>query len=257
MSKKHGFLPLALVAALLFGCLISGCSENAGNGAENSGGSSESSDASSEESIIEEDVIGEVSYIGSTYVSVTVCISDTDIDDYANADTGSLTLTDGTQSITTDADTEYCSASGGELVPAKREDIAKGDIIAFTSSGGTRRIIILQSASEAFASCETAVAEVTASYENGGFSLSVYALSEEAAGYELTDAVSAELGNYAASGKTVDYSVPEGASLRIVREGVAEEISADDIAVGDMLVIQNDASSGAVLITVHRSEAVE
>lgn len=144
MRRKHCVtaLPLVLIAVLL-----AGCGGSSGNAAEPLGGdgSNSISIGSNIENEAVNDVIGEVSYIGTYYISVKTYRPAAEIEDYVSLDAGTLTGTDSSDSINTGPDTEYYQAGNGCLVSIARENIAKGDMIAaITTETGVRQVIVLE-----------------------------------------------------------------------------------------------------------------
>ena len=134
----------ALLAAgsTLLCCLMCGCSE----GTSELSSSSEESSASESysESETYADIIGEVIYAGSSYLSVDTYISETEIDDYAALDPDSLVYEGQTSYIYPDSSTEYYLVSDGSLTEAASDSINAGDLIAETyDENGVQQIVIL------------------------------------------------------------------------------------------------------------------
>lgn len=160
MKKKHGILPLLLSAVLVCALLLAGCgsadeeeetavSASADSSADDTQEAAESVTESAEAEA-EGDVIGEVSYVGSTYISVTVYTSEAEVEDYTLLDVSTLAATEETASVNTDDDTTYCRVEDGALADAVREDVTKGSVVAFTTSeDGAQQVIILAEAEEA------------------------------------------------------------------------------------------------------------
>ena len=152
MKRKHSMITLLLVLVLSAG-LLTGCGSSPGNTGEDPGNDNESDNSitadNNVETELENDVVGEVSYIGTYYISVKTYISAEEIENYVSLDISTLTESDRTDSVNTDSDTEYYQTSGGSLVSITREDIAKGDMIAaITTQAGVHQIIVLEKHTE-------------------------------------------------------------------------------------------------------------
>lgn len=122
-----------LLCGMMFGCGGTNISVGTSEGNKNDG----SPEAQA-------DVIGKVTYVATTYISVTVYTADAEVEDYALLDMNNLTESEEAQSISTYSYTEYYKASGGTLTAAARDDIETGVMIASTTSEDVQhRIIIL------------------------------------------------------------------------------------------------------------------
>lgn len=150
MKRKHVLSSLLLAMLLAFASLLTGCGSNpddADTSSETESGTTASSSNETEET--DEDIIGEVSYVGSSYISVKVYTTEGEVEDYASLDIGTLTASEVTDSVSTDSDTEYYRVDKGSLISASREDVEKGDIIASTiSEAEIHQIIILSGETE-------------------------------------------------------------------------------------------------------------
>jgi len=239
---------------LAFASLLAGCGSSSGDADTTSETDSETTTSSSnvaEEA--DEDIIGEVSYVGSSYISVRVYNLDGDVEDYASLDIGTLTASDATDSVNTDSNTTYYKVENGSLVSAVREDVEKGDMIAATiSEDQLRQIIILSD--ETGETTKVEVGEVTAIGDTGVLSLKVYTRKELAGNYEITDFTDVTPEQYEASEETKEYEIPSDAVFQMIADDSVTEIESSEIVVGDILVIQTDAESGSSTITVHHTD---
>ena len=148
MKKITGMAAILMVGLLSFG-VLAGCSEEESSSSESvssSSGSSESSSetSSSSEEEASEDVIGEITYLGSSTLVLDVYQPDQEVTDYT--DMGDITLTEAneTQSVTVDEDTVYQSVSQGTTTVITHEDLAEGDLVAVTTDeDGVQTILVL------------------------------------------------------------------------------------------------------------------
>ena len=144
---------IALSLAVIF-CIaaLAGCGSSGDTEEETVTDSSESSTDSLDselESLATEDVIGEVTYAGASYLSLNVYASDTGVTDYLTLDPAQLEATGETETVTLDEDAVYESVSDGALYTASADDIAVGDMIAITTDdSGVQSIIILEAAAD-------------------------------------------------------------------------------------------------------------
>lgn len=144
MDKYRGFSYYISLALLLCLCVLCGCAGGAAADSAPDAGEAASGEAPPEE---KQDLLGRVSYIGSSYISVDVCLSGGVVEDYAVLDTSRLAPNGETASITTGDATAYCRAESGALEGVPREEIGKGDLIASVyTEGGAHRIILLEPA---------------------------------------------------------------------------------------------------------------
>lgn len=101
--------------------------------------------------------MGEVTYVGSSYISVTAYTGGEDITDFTTLDVSGLTASEETESIDTAEDTEYLKVEEGMLNSATRDDVTTGTFIVSTyDEDGTHQIILIESGEAADAGEETA-----------------------------------------------------------------------------------------------------
>lgn len=159
-TLKHTKKYTALCLAMALGCLavLTACSGDKSTSQTQSTAASASQAASgSTEETAQETVMGEVTYVGSSYISVTAYTGGEDVTDFTTLDVSGLTASEETESIDTAEDTEYLKVEEGMLNPATRDDVTTGTFIVSTyDEDGTHQIILIESGEAADASEETA-----------------------------------------------------------------------------------------------------
>ena len=202
-------------------------------------------------SVIPEDVLGEVSYIGEFYIVVEEYTVESEITDYAAVDLDAFSLSGESEYVLFEDTVEYSILSDGVFASVSADELTVGSIVAVTTSDeGVQQIIILELSENI--SSET-IAEVKALNDDGSLELTYYELSDDAADYEITDYASVELSNYTALDETVTCEIGNTTVVYEVTDGALTESTADDITVGDMLVIYTD-TSGITNIAVYHTE---
>ena len=261
MKAKKGCLALLMVLVLCIG-MFTGCSDinSAYNDDEDDIGTLNNADSTDDtDDIIEtEDVIGEVTYVGASYMSLSTYESESEITDFATLDTSTLTEVGGMEYVYPDESAEYYMVSSATLVSAAYEDITAGCIIAVTTdASGTQQIIILKDAEneealDVAATEETeddgemlpvdtyVVAEVTAVNEDGSLSLLNYVSTEDALEYTIEDYAVVDFTQFSSDETTSEYVIPDDSIVYLVENGELTELTADYIIAGDMLVIYTD-----------------
>ena len=152
---------ISMTLALCLGCLVllAGCSGSEAQSATSAAASSAASATSAGEADApeaEETIVGQVSYVGSEYISVSVCTGAEDTQDWAALDTATLTVSEETASIDTDDATEYLAVRSGLTEAAAREDVTVGAFIAaHTTDDGTLQIILLAATAQSDAEAES------------------------------------------------------------------------------------------------------
>ena len=279
MKTTKRWLALMMVLAICVG-MFAGCSGSSTYDDQDDDNDITSSTDASEKNIEEEDVIGEVTYVGTSYMSLTTYESANEITDYATLDISALTEVGGMEYVYPDDNAEYYMVSNAALVSCAYEDITAGCIIAVTTNAsGIQQIIILQAAEDEEVPDDTAaeetdddgqmlpvdtytVAEVTAVNEDGTLTLLNYVSIEDAMEYTIEDYFAADLTQFASDDTYSDYAIPEDAVIYLIEtsddpelteDGIADEITADYIIVGDMLVIYTD-DYGVTNIVVYPAE---
>lgn len=280
MKTKKKYLSLLMALLMCIG-IFSGCSGTSDTYDEDDPGTSANTNDELDESVQAEDVLGEVTYVGTSYLSLTTYESASEITDYAAVDVSSLTEVGSMEYVYPDTNAEYYKVSSAMLVSASYEDLAAGCMIAVTTgSDGTQQIIILEEAADEDLTDDAAteeteddgemlpvdtyvVAEVTAVNEDGSLTLLNYVSIEDALEYTIEDYFAADLTQFDSDGTYSDYTIPEDAIIYLVEtsedpelteDGIADEITADYIIVSDMLVIYTD-DFGVTNIVVYPAEA--
>lgn len=147
---KHTKKYIALCLTMALGCLavLTACSSDKSTSQTQSTGtsSSQASSGSSESTEAQETVMGEVTYVGSSYISVTAYTGGEDVTDFTTLDVSGLTASEDTESIDTTEDTEYLKVESGMLNAATRDDVTTGSFIVSTyDEDGTHQIILVES----------------------------------------------------------------------------------------------------------------
>lgn len=216
-------------------------------------------------------ILGEISYIGNSYLSLTTYESDTEITDYTEVDVSALTLVGGLEYVYPNSNTQYYMVSSATLVSAAFEDLTADCMIAASyASDGTQQIIILKNAADEDSKEETAsiesdteelmlpvetyvVAQVSAVNSDGTLTLLNYVSIEDSIEYTIDDFFAADLTQFASDETYFDYQIPEDALIYLVEDETADEITADYIITGDILVIHTD-DDGVTNIVVYPAE---
>ncbi len=148
--KQHLRVSAALLAGLFSLCLLTGCS---GSTSSSSSSTSSSEDSSSSESTastnftssegsLSQDIIGELTYIGSSSLVLDLYEPDTDITDTTDI---TFTSTGDSETVTLEDGVEYQTVSDGALTVITLDDLAEGDMVAVTTSeDGVQQIIVLE-----------------------------------------------------------------------------------------------------------------
>ena len=255
MSKAKS-LPAIMMAMLLCIGIFAGCSTTTTNNNTGSSNNSDStqnsqSDTSDDNSLTDEvaDVIGKVTYVGTSYLSVSTYEYTSDVTDYAAMDTDTLTEADSIQYVYPDDATTYHKVSEGALADATSNEVVTGCLIAVTTGDdGNQQIIILKTADTE----ETdVIAEVTAINDDGTLELTIYDVVDDT--LKITDYAAVDFDNYASSETTETYTVADETVIVVVEDGVLTETISDEIVAGDMLVIYLDDES-VTNITVYHTE---
>lgn len=250
MKTKKKLLAMTLVLALCAG-VFSGCSSNTQNDPDEDTIATSSTEAT-EEIAVSADIIGEVTYVGTAYLSLSSYEAPEKVTDYAALDVSTLTEVGDTQYVYPDDEAEYFLVSDNTLVVAGYEDIANGCIIAVTTDDtGSQQIIILKTAQEDIpedTATETTeetqtsaflAAEVTAVNEDGSLTLLHYISAYDTA---IDDYGAVDFTQFVPDETTSEYEIPDDSLIYLAENGELTELNADQIAVGDMLVIYIDDS---------------
>ena len=162
MKKSWKSLTALLAASLLCLGMFAGCSEaeessSSESSSESSSSTSTSSSSSSEEEEAAEDVVGEITYLGTSSLVVDVYEADSEITDYTDLEGIALTDSGDSETVTLEDDAVYQSVSSGvalkesglqyvhDLLGKRVADLAEGDMVAVTTDeDGVQTIIVLE-----------------------------------------------------------------------------------------------------------------
>lgn len=158
---KHTKKYIALCLAMALGCLavLTACSSDKSTSQTQSTGtpSSQAASGSTQSTEAQKTVMGEVTYVGSSYISVTAYTGGEDVTDFTTLDISTLTATENTESIDTAEDTEYLKVETGMLNAAARDDVTTGAFIVSTlDENGAHQIILIESGDAAGADASSA-----------------------------------------------------------------------------------------------------
>ena len=258
MKKITGLCAVLLVLVLGV-TMLAGCSNDAEDESSStneysaetySDDDSETSDTYSEDDDSETaDVIGQISYVGSTYLNISVYEAETEVTDYASLDAGALTATGSSDTVTLDTDAAFQYVYEGVLYPTTLDELYVGDMIAVTSDeDGVQTIIILE-VSDSVTSNDVIgmVSEIGEDY----LTLTLYDADIEISDY--TDLSSVSLTEAA---ETQSVSVEESATIQYVSSGLLVDTALDDIAEGDMIVVTSDEYGYQQIIILDYAEEV-
>lgn len=269
MKTKKKYLTF-LMTLLLCLSFFTGCSSTSSANDDDQEDTSltVNADDESEDSIQEEDIIGEVTYVGSSYLSLTTYESASEITDYTSVDVSTLTEAGGMKYVYPDDTAEYYKVDSAALVSASYEELTVGCMIAVTTgSDGVQQIIILKEAEDGELTDDTAteesgddgetlladtyvVAEVTAINDDGSLSLLNYVSTEDA----IEDYTAVDFTQFISDGTYSDYVIPDGSVVYLVEDSELTQLTADYIVVGDMLVIYTD-EAGVTNLMIYPAEA--
>lgn len=154
MKKSWKSLTALLAASLLCLGMFAGCSEaeessssesSSESSSSTNSASSVSSSSSSEEEEAAEDVVGEITYLGTSSLVVDVYEADSEITDYTDLEGIALTGSGDSETVTLEDDAVYQSVSSGVASDITLDDLAEGDMVAVTTDeDGVQTIIVLE-----------------------------------------------------------------------------------------------------------------
>lgn len=228
MKTKKGIVSVLMVLSLLAG-MLTGCSDtnNTYDDYQNDTSISTNNDDTQDVVTLAEDVIGEVTYVGDGYLSLTTYVSGSTVSDYAVLDISTLTEVGGMDYVYPEADTGYYTVSDAMLVTAAYEDITAECLIAVTTgTDGVQQIIILKEAADEVATDDTevedteledsaaedetldlttyVVAEVSAVNDDGFLTLLNYVSKEDALEYTIEDYTEVDFSQFSSDETTSD-----------------------------------------------------
>lgn len=267
MKKTKSLLALLIVLVLCVG-IFAGCGTTTTTSNDDDDDSDTTlgdlSDVSDDDTLTDdaEDIIGEVTYVGTSYISLDTYESESEITDYATLDADTLTDSGMTKYVYPDSTAAYYTVSDGVLVSAASDDVVAGCLIAVTTdTDGTQQIIILKAAdaeddvtdvTDTTDEAADIIAEVTVVNEDGTLDLSIYKILDGT--IEITDYASVDLTNYYDSYITETYTITEDTVIAVAADGVLTETTSEEIVVGDILVIYTDEYDVINIAVYHAEE---
>ena len=247
-------LALVLCAGMLSACTDTGSAGNTANG--NSTGNTGSSAGSADKEDTLEYTIGEVTSIDASVLTINICkTTDKKVTDCTTVDVSTLTVTDETSSVTIAEDAEIYYTVSGELIETTPDKITEGRIIATaTDNAGIQQIVILDYIGESATASSDLVVKVTDIADDGTLTLAIYELSASAAGYTITDYAAAELDNFVDAQRTQALSIDDSVIIETAQDGKLTEAAFEDIAVGDILIIYDNAEGHTAIAVYHTDD---
>ena len=235
-----------IVLLLLCLCLLAGCG-SAEDTQEQTETTAETeaveAETEQEQETDAEPVIGKISAIGDSYLTVLVYEADTEVTDFSALDVAALTQTGDEDYIYLYSDTVYYAVQDGLLMGATQDDLTLDTVVAVaTDADGVQEIYIFQAADETeTVSYDTLVAKVTAVNEDGSFELEEYEITE-GTDSTITDYTAVAVEGYIATGLMQTYTAPENSVVTLVDGENLTSLSSSLIIAGDTLVIYTDES---------------
>lgn len=232
MKSKMSIIAVLAIAVLLVG-VCAGCSNTSTNTNTNSGSDEEVSPDSDNEETLE--AVAEVVSVNGSELEVRFYAANSagdEIGDYAAVDLSDYTVAEETSILTVADDAEIFIVSSGELVEATLENVTAGTYLAITYVGEEAQELVILDVGQS----EMLVAEVTGISEDGLLSLIRYAFNGDTAEENPIDYANVDLDAYGATEDTDEYTITDDILMSVVEDGVLTETTADEIAVGDMLV---------------------
>lgn len=189
MKHTTKYIALSLAAALACIAVLTACSddksESVSQAQSSAPSSSQAASGSSEAAAEQTTVMGEVTYVGSDYISVTAYTGGEEVTDYTTLDVSTLTASEDTESIDTTDATEYFKVESGMLNAATREDVTTGTFIVSTfDEEGNHQIILIETA----AADDSAVTVTDADEETEETISDTSAVSEDTAESDTSEA---------------------------------------------------------------------
>ena len=189
MKHTTKYIALSLAAALACLAVLTACSddksESVSQAQSTAPSSSQAASGSSEATAEQTTVMGEVTYGGSDYISVTAYTGGEEVTDYTTLDVSTLTASEDTESIATTDATEYFKVESGMLNAATREDVTTGTFIVSTfDEEGSHQIILIETA----AADDSAVTVTDADEETDETISDTSAVSEDTAESDTSEA---------------------------------------------------------------------
>ncbi len=248
-------LVLVLCAGMLSACTDTGSAGNTTNGST-AGSSGSSADSTDKKEETLEYTIGEVTAVDASVLTINICkATDKKVTDCTTVDVSTLTVTDETSSVTIAEDAEIYYTVSGELIETTQDKITEGRIIAAaTDNAGIQQIVILDYIGESATASSDLVVKVTDIADDGTLTLAIYELSASAAGYTITDYAAAELDNFVDAQRTQALSIDDSVIIEAAQDGKLTDAAFEDIAVGDMLIIYDNAEGHTAVAIYHTDD---
>ena len=253
--KKITGLSAVLLVLVLGMTMLAGCSNDADAEDESSSDYTYSSETSSEDDDAETaDVIGQVTYVGSTYLSISVYEAEEEVTDYASLDVATLTSTGSSDSVTLDTDAAFQYVYDGVLYTTTLDELYEGDLIAITyDEEGIQTIIILETTDDDMTDDEVSDDLIGMVDEIGEDSLTLGLYDSDVAISDYTDLTSVTLTD---SYTTQSVSLESDVTVKYVSSGLLVETTLDDLSEGDMVVITTDEYGYQLIIILDYTEDV-
>lgn len=248
MKSKMKLIAVLAIAVLLVG-VAAGCTSTSTNTNTNSGSDEKVSPSPDNEEALE--TVAEVVSVSGSELEVRFYAADSDgdeIGDYAAIDLSGYTATEETSILIVADDAEIFAVSSGELAEAVLEDVTEGAYLAVTYAGSeAQKLVILDIGQPAML-----VAEVTGISEDGLLSLTRYEFNGDTSEENSIDYANVDLGSYQAAEDTDEYTVTDDILVSVAEDGVLTETTADEIAVGDMLVFYLTEDGQTAIAVYHQ-----
>lgn len=153
MKHKYGILATILTMILCMGLFV-GCGTDGSTDADDDYSYSYDEEESTDElddtvTIETEDVIGKVTYVSDSYITVDTYTAEAEVEDYATFDTSTLSADGLTEYVYLEDDTEVYYVSYETLYGTTQDELEVGNMIAVTEDEeGIQQVIILEYAEE-------------------------------------------------------------------------------------------------------------
>jgi len=153
MKHKYGILATILTMILCMGLFV-GCGTDSSTDADDDYSYSYDEEESTDElddtvTIETEDVIGKVTYVSDSYITVDTYTAEAEVEDYATFDTSTLSAEGLTEYVYLEDDTEVYYVSYETLYGTTQDELEVGNMIAVTEDEeGIQQVIILEYAEE-------------------------------------------------------------------------------------------------------------
>ena len=254
VKKRLGATALVLSLALCGG-LLAGCSTQTTQESEEP--SEEIQESEEPSAPANEDAIGQVTGVSEDgVISLEYYEAAEPVEDYAALDPATLTDAGESGEVTPDSDARYYVVDGGALADAAAEDVTAGSMIAVTAGeDGVQEIILLTDG--AAQSGEASVSQVTALGEDGSLTVSQYQRKADAEDGAITDYAAVDLEQYEDTGVSRELTISDTAIIQVAENGTLSDALAEDIAVGDMLIVYTDDTGTQVVVIYPAEPAAE